>query len=352
MEVNGNCQADKAAPPIQVFSHLVCLSHTQIRFAQGQHIFEAMLCFQELDASRALDKFNGYRGLHSITPSLPLADYSRPDFEVFEEITVWLLKERQIVSPLALDLKGKMSRSLASWVPDWSAKPPIEPSYWRCRHHFYEAYTCNSGLEWRLEYECPGRLRLHGVLVDEISTVALSAFESLDVVDHIDILRSWFVFATGRLSPPGCEVFFDDDAFCDTMLAGCVRDPTLQSQVRKANAADYARWRQEVATMERSAAAGVFHGLLMESHATAVYGRVLFRTKRGSLGIGPPSIEPGDSVWVWGCGKAAFVTRQKPTSQERERRDTLLGHCYHYQLMTGRCTVDKARDQSSTCVLV
>lgn len=313
-----------------------------------------MLCFQHLDVAVPVDKFNGYRGLHTIRTTLPPPDYTRPAARVFEDITVWLLEDRQCLMPLALDLKGENVAGLASWVPDFSARPPIEQNYWRGRLLFYEAYTLSSSLECLFEHRLPGQLCLFGVEMDEVSSVAPSAFKLLDAANHISLLKDWYTFATGRQASSSVtsDRYFDDDVFCATMLAGCVKAPDEISGVRKADVGDYVQWQHDLKIMETSSEAGQFHSLLMESHITAVLERSLFRTKSGSFGIGPQSVEPGDSLWVFGGGNTPFITRHKSASLSLERQHTLIGYCYHHWLMSSGGVADTLGSQRSVCVLV
>jgi hypothetical protein len=338
----------------QVYCHVANINYTKAAIAQGQHILGAMLCFQHLDVTVPVDKFNGYRGLHTSGAALPAPDYSRPAAQVFEDLAVWLIADRQCLMPLTLDLEGDHAAGFASWVPDFSARPPIEQNYWRGRLLFYEAYTLQPSLDWAFEHRSPGQLCLHGVEIDQVSSVAPAPFKLLDVADHINLLKDWFAFATGQqpLSLASCDKPFDDGVFCATMFAGCVKDPGQTSGVRKADTADYMQWQHDLQIMEASSTAGQFHSLLMESHVTAVLERALFKTESGSYGIGPQSVKPGDSLWFFAGGNTPFVTRRKSSSTYMQGQHTLLGHCYHHWLMNSGYVVDTLGSRPTVCVLV
>jgi hypothetical protein len=315
-----------------------------------------MLRFQHLSATLPVGKINAYRGLHTKNTNLPPPDYLKPTAKVFEKMAVWLLEDRCCLLSLALDLKGDGSIELPSWVTDFSARPPIEPNYWRGRLVWYASYSRSLRLDWAFEHRPCGKLCLYGVEVDQVSAVASTTFGVSILADgtaHVDLLKEWFVFATGRepSSLASCAgEWFDDDIFCATMLAGCVKDPSQGSGVRKANAADYEQLRNELWAMSHSKATGQFHGLAMESHVTAVLGRAIFRTTSGSFGVGPSTIRPGDSLWLLSGGNAPFVTRADSTSDSRHY--TLLGHCYHDWLMNSWTASDDASSRPSECVLV
>lgn len=314
-----------------------------------------MLSFQHLDVTLPVDKFNGYRGLHTMKTALPPPSYSSPVAEVFEEITLWLLAETDSLMPLALDLHGQSRAGLASWVPDFSAKPPIEQNYWRGRLSFFATYAMRPVLGRAFERRLPGQLCLYGLEADRISSIDAHAFSSTEAArDHMTHLKEWFIFATGRSCRPSEDHGrqFDDDVFCATMLAGCVKDAPPASSARQASAEDYVQWQHDLQTMQGSTAAGSFHSLLMESHMTAVLGRALFKTERGTFGIGPLPIRPGDCLWLFEGGNAPFITRHESTLPSGEKQYTLLGHCYHHNLMNSTCISSNSDGQRSACLLV
>ncbi|KJJ30362.1 hypothetical protein AFLA70_289g001570 [Aspergillus flavus AF70] len=65
-------------------------------------------------------------------------------------------------------------------------------------------------------------------------------------------------------------------------------------------------------------------------------GRLLYRTKRGYLGLGPWSVQPGDEVWVIAGARMPFVLR-KPSSDDSSRteRRSLVGETYVHGIMDG-----------------
>jgi hypothetical protein len=140
-----------------------------------------MLCFQGLDATQPVDKFNGYRGLHSMAAALPDAGYSSRPEEFFEEVAVWSLEVYGDLTPLMLELKGEISAKMSSWIPDWSAKPAVQINYWRWRIHFYRAYTCSTGIDRPFEYRAPGILLVHGFEAETVVSVAPITFELFNV---------------------------------------------------------------------------------------------------------------------------------------------------------------------------
>lgn len=340
-------------PSCQVFNHVTSIRNIKAAFnsERGLHILDPMLCFQGLDVTQPVDKFNGYRGLHSRAAPLPDAGYSSRPEDFFEEVAVWSLHVYGDLTPLMLELKGEISANMSSWIPDWSAKPAVQINYWRWRILFYRAYTCSTGIDRPFEYRAPGRLLVHGFEVATVESVAPVTFELSSVgcaADHVDVMKKWFSFATGRDCPENGSGVFDDDIFCETILGGLVRIDR-KPFVRKTRPADFAQWRYDMAEFERSTAAGLFHTPLIESHVTAVVGRVMFKTNTGSIAIGPSSTEPGDVIWMWNHGRSPFLTRPVLAPQSSEQQQILIGHCYHHALNNG---CNEVTYQQSSCVLV
>lgn len=345
---------------------MTLLRHLQEGLARGQHIIEVIQCFQHLDASDPRDKINGFRGLHTGSTELPPPTYAvSSEGPFFEAMAVWLLVDIERLMTLALELNDS-SMKLPSWIPGFSSKNyPFEPNYWRSRLELYKAYGCHPSLQQKLSpgmgfsYERPGQLLVEGVQVDEIEFVASDKLTFLDPVKHFRLMKDWFVFATGREPSVNGDAPFNDFAFCDTVLGGRVQDPTQDSGWRKATAADHHQWQRAVLESEKGPLRDCVQQSVMKSHVVAAMERRMFKTKKGSLGVGPATVRPGDLIWVFTSGNAAFVTRkvdsEGPTQHSTlsERRYALQGPCYHHELMQdGFDITAAAMDEQRECLLV
>jgi hypothetical protein len=348
---------------IQVYMHLASIEHTKAALVEGQHILEAMLCFQHLGAKLRVDKFNGYRclhrGAHKGDP-MPPPDYRKSSEQGFEQLTVWIIGSCGSLLPLTLGLQdGGGGTMLPSWVLDLSANPPIDHNYWRARINLYKAFPCllGNGLNVMYEPGPVGNLTLQGVVVDRVSSVARSSCGSPNPTSHIQLLDEWCLFATGQPISELAVESFECESYCMTMLAGWVRG-SAENLLRKPIAADLAQWRQDVRSMGGSPNKTNGYGPTMSSHLTAVLGQVLFWTETGSLGLGPPSLERGDTLWLFTGGKTTFATRQKAGGRKPLDRHPclgsghiLVGPCYHHKLMEGLSGVADTLNQPGICVL-
>jgi hypothetical protein len=347
----------------QVYMHLASIEHTKAALVEGQHILEAMLCFQHLVAKLRVDKFNGYRGLHRGAHKgdpMPPPDYRTSSEQLFEQLTVWIIGSCGSLLPLTLGLQdGGGGTILPSWVLDLSANPPIDHNYWRARINLYKAFPCllGDGLDVVYKPGPVGSLTLQGVMVDRIRSVARSSCGSPTPTSHIQLLDEWCWFATGQ---PKSELAVESgktEAFCMTMLGGWVRG-SAENVLRKAVAVDLAQWRQDVRSMGDSPSNTNYYGPTMSSHLTAVLGQVLFWTEKGSLGLGPPSLQSGDTLWLFPGGKTTFATRKRVGGKIPLNRHPcldngriLVGPCYHHKLMEGLLGVADTLNQPGMCVL-
>jgi hypothetical protein len=342
-----------------VSNHIANISYIQAKYKseQGLHIFEVMMCFPELDATYAVDKFNGYRGLHSMaTGPMPSADYSGSVLRFFEKVTIWIIEAWSNLLPLIMGLRGELSAELPSWVPDYGSRLlPNAANYWRRRLHFYQAYQCSTGVDRAPEHIGDRMLLLYGSeleMVVSVSPVTLELAKSN--ADHLETIKQWYVFATGRDCGTTDGELFDDPVFVKTMLAGLV--VTDQHPfAREASAVDLAQWRHDMAALACSTGDELYNTPLIESHMTAVFGKVLFKTDVG-YGIGPGTVKPGDSLWVWNNARSPVLVRRESTPQSTAPESTwphyaFLGPCYRHDLSHG-FDVDKSSLQQSPCVLV
>ncbi|KAE8378665.1 heterokaryon incompatibility protein-domain-containing protein [Aspergillus bertholletiae] len=80
-------------------------------------------------------------------------------------------------------------------------------------------------------------------------------------------------------------------------------------------------------------------------------GRLLYRTKRGYLGLGPWSAQPGDEVWVISGARTPFVLRKSSSSDSSEtEKRTLIGETYVHGIMNGEAIYDGQNFQTISLV--
>jgi hypothetical protein len=111
----------------RVYCAVQSLAYTTNNLRNEQHLLEVMLTYQDLAVSDDRDKIFAFQGLHTAKGELPPPDYTKTKEEVYTKMAVWMLEDACSLMLLALDLPEDCD--LPSWVPNFSARPPIEPNY-------------------------------------------------------------------------------------------------------------------------------------------------------------------------------------------------------------------------------
>lgn len=97
----------------------------------------------------------------------------------------------------------------------------------------------------------------------------------------------------------------------------------------------------------------------MFSHFSVVVDQVMFLTESGSLGIGPLSLQRGDTLWLFAGGNMTFAMRQKTSAgssvqlrqQSLDNEYMLLGSSYHNQIMHAAGGEYKIPTHPEVCVI-
>ncbi len=77
----------------------------------------------------------------------------------------------------------------------------------------------------------------------------------------------------------------------------------------------------------------------------AMEARVIFTTKRGLIGIGPPYIQPGDLICIIIGAQTPFLVRRSTSAPEQAPMYEVIGDCYVHGLMNGEgLGMDKEQD--------
>jgi hypothetical protein len=71
----------------------------------------------------------------------------------------------------------------------------------------------------------------------------------------------------------------------------------------------------------------------------ATTNRLLYITQKGYLGLGPPTAEIGDKIYIFEGGRVPFIIREKGFEDfdvNALRRYALIGDCYVQGMMDGK----------------
>jgi hypothetical protein len=280
--------------------------------ANAQHIYQLMELFQHLRASEARDCIFAFAGLHTTDSAPPKPDYThdQDDASIFMNFTAWAFEDLKGLYLLEFDLQAGEVRDLPSWVPDFTASPPIEPNYWRLRLQSYAVHQACNRMTWSMQLAPPDCVSLKCIILGEVASVGGDVFELRDNDSHVRTLLRWHAFneqlSVDRAVIAG-EPYFDT-TFATTMLGGVIVDQ--QGPARVATEQDLTEWRVLMSQVfsGQSSESSLKESPVMRSHIAAVLNRQLFFTTSGKLCIGPPLTRPGDELVMLAGGTSNSAT--------------------------------------------
>jgi hypothetical protein len=341
------------------------------KLAQGDHsthitLRQLLWKFRDRGATDPRDK---------VYTLVPLVDYWNGQHEIQQD---YFAKPQHVFRAAAqkviavdntLDiLMGTMEKNMSglpSWVPDWTAKAPQfeEERLERCS-------LFGAALDHALQIDIiqDTYMKVSGIEFDEIITVAgIMDFSSNEISQ--ELFAEWYsitcrsmpmtaAYPSGgtRLDAYWRTLCLDTVRSLDTRKVGtrysrCSKDYVRDCQQKWMDAEGmplYLRFNTgddmaDVAVPANDLSRGIDTVLNFVAVdfaiCSATWGRRLFFTKRGYIGLGPPTVEEGDTVQILGGGSMPFVLRnggQKriPTEGWKECHQ-LLGECYLHGIMDG-----------------
>ncbi|KAK5123138.1 hypothetical protein LTR85_003336 [Meristemomyces frigidus] len=300
-------------------------------------------------ASEPRDKVYGTLALFEGRPVK--VDYNKSIPEVYQEFTKAVIFASESLSLLHMAGTKRTLGGLPSWVPDFSVTAPLGIMPDATNRSFTSGHSDNTG--WTIcktiHGEADTQITLTGKKVD-VCTVVSSALipepENFAGSDHFpSTVCAWAAMATQHACGSSKQSLMH--AFAATCLAKRLWD-------RSGNV-EHTRWRDEhcflewykayggdafpseyVAALQRHVDAYKTHIVLepsscVEEYASVMepvcYGRAMFDTTSGTIGLAPPDTQPGDSVVFLAGGFCPFVLRLCQGGAW-----TLIGDCYLYGL--------------------
>lgn len=321
-------------------------------------------------ATDTRDMIYGLLGLRvEDAPKLDRLDYTVPTAKIYEDLVVSLLSHTKSLNFLSHITAGhRLNLDLPSFVPDWSSPPhishPEQLTSWLNRCSTLNIYDAAFGKD--VEYEArPGILKIRGVIVDTVKSVAVHTIESGDPYEKVkpsESTSSGFNVFLDELETIAALPPLPDDpglanrqSFWLTMVAGVL--PTwknipqqLADLQEKADPASFYYRILRIATQECQE----FERLLRNSPtdsvddhiprhlthlkiglANAHFGRRFMKTQQGRIGLIPPYAEKGDVVAVLTGGHVPIILRP------HDGFYTVLGDAYVHGIMDGEAMIGK-----------
>ncbi|KIW08198.1 uncharacterized protein PV09_01128 [Verruconis gallopava] len=315
----------------------------------------------------ARDKVFGVLGLirQSRTP-LPLTPtYTQSYGRVYIDTARLIIENSKSLDVLSAtdDHRSSLIDELPSWVPDWEVSHPRFSPF--CTAKAFAHWQASGNLEPSLEFSTDGlRLGAVGFLVDAVNHVSdsflefspvpggdISAHNVTKIVNWSSKLKSianntvdfyaqqrwrqWERIAMNLGIYPNESAVMD--VFARTITADYDFGSTSSLEMYKS----WKRIWEYATTYEGNKIEKAYDGMtsaelanamkFLEAHRKASFGRRLFTTTRGFMGIGPNRLRRGMLIWVLGGGRTPYVLRKR-----KNQSYTFLGECYIHGAMEGQ----------------
>ncbi|GME44555.1 Six-bladed beta-propeller TolB-like protein [Neofusicoccum parvum] len=307
----------KAFPKRYAFYPDRLISDTRTAADRGKGAFydldRALRAYRHRDCQNPRDKVFGILGLvdRSKYPQLR-PDYSLSVRDVYVQAMEAILGEGE-GSLRCLTGSGfnsqQQQRMLPSWVRDLAACPDHEILFHEmARLEAYTLYNASAAdtPPVKPRFSEDGDLCVKGRVVDEIEKVG-PAILHRELKHIMLVLGDWHRTAGLKVlrSPAALEDDRKQQAFWRTVVGDVVPDGDERGWRRLAphDWKDYGRWLFSMKKARMKALFGwktepPFEARFVKAMLSAVYGRALFVTRKGSIGLCYPETRVGDEVWV------------------------------------------------------
>ena len=317
--------------------------------------------------------------MHFMRNKALIADYKKPVMEVYRDFTRFHFRK----APRVLDILSHVQHiedpgtaDWPSWVPKWFQ--PRSASMFGMMPLFLAGF-CDGHFRYFAEVHDnpyggnaiePNSLKIDGFYVDRVR--AVSEVIQTDYTEAVPVVACWRqLFDHLPLFP--CDKYYRngeplDVAFCSTLAGGILGPLTAKlfqgddtgksletivprfTQLSIANTAAYLA--REASTRGdplgngllslRAQAATASAEDYEKSVSSIAYGRRIYMTQSGTLGLGPRMMQEGDEVCVLFGGRVPFLLRRKPDHH------LFVGESYlhDHDLMWGRVTEAIKRGRS------
>ncbi|KIN02890.1 hypothetical protein OIDMADRAFT_118906 [Oidiodendron maius Zn] len=272
-------------------------------------------------------------------PCVQSCDYRMSVVDLYTKVTIDLIQLEQDLRPM-VGFRTNVSPSLPTWAIDLSLTPSADTADWWWNHsHRYQRFAADGGETLQFKTLHGGSvLSLTGLYVDRVQEVGdVLRQETSQIIPEkrvMEIITTWEQIMRrcfedldiGQEYPNGHSLV---DAFGRTMIGDMIMEEFPR---RRADAEDGRLVWQFVRKGIRNEVYNSIYKMIV--------GQTFFITQRGYFGIGPPTIEQGDEVWVISGGKVPFILRPRETGSQAPQpmislEFTLVGNAFVYGIMDG-----------------
>jgi hypothetical protein len=309
----------------------------------GERALDVLQRWRYRDSSEPLDKVYALIGLF---PSLPFPSIHSCNYElsantVYTRVTLDMIRQESGLRPL-IGRRGEpqVTSGLRTWVLDLTRYPDSARRCWKWRNHShrYSQFKADSGRRLTLEsLENDTILSLVGVHVDEIAKVGsvVTEVERGDLSDDQlnGIISEWEEMLNRHISEGATSPYPERATWTEAFWRALLGDMIMEEfPVRRATEADRKKYNAFRQTESQND--------IYLSLRDMVVNQSFFITSNGYLGLGPPTIQEGDEVWVLFGGQVPFILRPKTvegvsSGNVRDIEHEFVGDAYVHGIMNG-----------------
>jgi len=240
---------------------------------------------------------------------------------------------------------NSQTSDLPSWVRDFQVQPDMGSIHYEIsRLKLYNLYDAAKASNAILAFDSEHALILQGRFVDKVDQVGqIATRRSLNEVWRI--IQSWAALFSIHL-PEGLTTsqYYEPkkQAFWRTLIGDVLFDNGEHS--RRATQEDLEVLRRWLVSTHESVERGVIPDVdqLMNSIIVAIYGRSMFCSAKGNIGLCYPDCQPGDEIWTLEGSKVLSVLRRTSSTPSEKGITTIesifCGDCYMHNFMDGEAT--------------
>ncbi|KAK1774718.1 heterokaryon incompatibility protein-domain-containing protein, partial [Copromyces sp. CBS 386.78] len=312
----------------------VLLSKTIAHLSGGLHSEQS-----NFQSSRPEDMVFALLGLADDVLDLELVpDYSKGVRDVYIETASSILRRCEYLQVLSYCQLPRRIGGLPSWVPDWSMILPAWPLCDLCDHLGWLACLDQTSQITNMDGT---DLTISGVFVDTVQSALQYQYQHEDpsgadmaeqlhrfITSALDFIHQQTEGGTSQRYADGeraFEVLYHVSLYPAT-APPAKHDSEFQQFVQDCQA--LARWKYTSDCPDH------IYSLLHRLENGWLWGRRVFATARGSIGLGPEYVQEGGVVVILHGGKIPFLLR--PVKDGRQGHYELMGETYMYGMMEGQ----------------